>query len=84
MADQKNSPRQGGASWAAGVRVVSEISSWIVVPIVAALVGGKALDARFGTKPWIFIGLAGFAFLLTIYGIVKVVKNYMRKIKNNI
>ncbi len=68
-------------SWAVGVQLFSEISGWIVGPIILALIAGKALDAHFGTRPWIFAGLAAFGFLVTVYGIVKVVKNYMNKIK---
>lgn len=69
-------------SWAVGVQLFSEISGWIVGPIVIALILGKWLDGKFGTEPWIFIALAAFGFLITIYGIVKIVKNYQRKIKN--
>lgn len=77
MGEYQNKP-----SWAAGVEVFTEISSWIVGPIVLALIAGKALDKHFGTEPWIFIGLALFGFIVTIYGIIKVVKEYQRKIKN--
>ena len=78
---EKNLPRQNEPSWAAGVQVFSEISGWIVGPIVLALIAGKALDAHFGTKPYIFFALAAFGFLITIYGIVKVVKKFMKKVK---
>ena len=83
MSENKNNPRQGGPSWVAGVKLFSEISAWIVVPIIGALILGKKLDTRYHTTPWIFFSLTGFAFLITIFGIVRVVKNYMKKIKNN-
>ena len=63
------------------MEIMSEISTWIIVPIVLALFGGKALDAHFGTKPIIFLALTGFAFLITCFGMYKVVKNYMKKLK---
>ncbi len=69
-------------SWAVGVQLFTEISSWIVGPIVVALIAGKWLDAKYGTAPWIFIALAALGFVMTIYGIVKIVKNYINKIKN--
>ncbi len=81
MADNQNNSNK--PSWVAGVQVFSEISAWIVVPIVGALILGKKLDGHYGTSPSIFLSLAFFAFLITIFGIVKVVKNYMQKIKNN-
>ena len=58
-----------------------EISTWIVVPIVGALVFGKMLDKRFETEPIIFLSLAGLGFLVTCYGIFRIVKNYLKEIK---
>ena len=60
---------------------MSEVSSWIIVPIVGALVLGKFLDQRFGTEPVIFFVLAGLGFLTTGYGIFKVVWDYMQKLQ---
>jgi Kef-type K+ transport system membrane component KefB len=69
-------------SWVPAVQIMTEISTWIVVPIVLALIAGKALDAHFGTKPIIFLSLVGFAFLITCFGMYRVVKNYMKKLKD--
>jgi F0F1-type ATP synthase assembly protein I len=70
-----------GPWWKPGMQIFSEISTWIVVPIVLALIFGKMLDARFGTKPVIFLSLAGLAFLFSCFKIVRVVKDYMKKVK---
>ena len=59
---------------------MSDVSTWVVVPIVGALVLGKFLDKRFGTEPVIFLVLAGLGFLLTCYGIFKITKDYMKKL----
>jgi F0F1-type ATP synthase assembly protein I len=81
--NSKNSPRQGGASWwKPGVEIFSQVSGWIAGPIILALVLGKYLDGRFETKPWIFLGLTGFAFFISSFGIVKVVSRYMKKIQD--
>lgn len=64
------------------MEIFGEISSWIVVPLVAALILGKYLDNKFGTKPWIFIGLAGVGFILTCVGIYRVMKRYGEKLKD--
>ena len=71
-----------GPWWSQGVRLFSEVSTWIVAPIVLALIFGKMLDARYGTKPVIFITLAGAAFLFSCFKIVFIVKNYTKKLKN--
>lgn len=66
--------------WKLGLEIFSQVSGWIVGPVIAALVLGKYLDGRYGTKPWIFLGLTGFAFLVSTFGIVKIVSQYIKKI----
>src|SRR5438105_1930773 len=71
-----------GPWWKPAVQIFSDVSTWIAVPIVLALIFGKMLDAHFGTKPVIFLCLVGFSFLVSCVGIYKVVKNYMKKLQN--
>ncbi|KKR83671.1 MAG: hypothetical protein UU30_C0012G0001, partial [Candidatus Nomurabacteria bacterium GW2011_GWA2_40_97] len=59
----------------------SEVSTWIFVPIILALIAGKALDNHYGTKPVMLLTLAGVSFLISAYGIVKAVKNFTSKLK---
>ena len=68
--------------WKTALELFSQVSSWVVAPIVLALIFGKMLDARFGTEPVIFLILAGAGFLITCLGIVRVVKNYIKKLKD--
>ena len=70
-----------GPWWKPAVQLLSEVSTWIVVPIVCALVFGKMLDTHYGTKPLIFLVFAGLGFLITCFGMFKVVKDYMKKLK---
>ena len=79
MEENKQNFNNGGPWWKPGVELFSEVSTWIVVPIVLALIAGKALDTHFGTKPVIFLALTGFAFLVTCYGVYRVIKNYIKK-----
>jgi len=73
--------KQNNQWWKPGVEIFSQVSGWIAAPIILALVLGKYLDGRFDTKPWIFIGLTGVAFLISSFGIIKVVTRYMKKIE---
>jgi F0F1-type ATP synthase assembly protein I len=75
--------RHGGDGpwWKPGMQIMSEVSTWIIVPIVLALVFGKMLDTHFGTKPRIFLVFAGLGFLATCLGIYRVMKNYIKKLK---
>ncbi len=83
MEDNKqNMNNKGGPWWKDGVQIFTEVSVWIVVPILLALFVGKGLDAHYGTKPVIFLVLAGVGFLFSCFGIVRVVKKYMKEIKD--
>lgn len=77
----ENNQNNEGPWWKQGVALFSEVSTWIFVPIILALIAGKALDNHYGTKPlWLLI-LAGLSFLVSAYGIFKSVKKYTDKIK---
>jgi F0F1-type ATP synthase assembly protein I len=78
--ENKNSFNRG-PWWKPAFEVFSEISTWIAVPIIIAVITGKALDSRFGTKPWIFIGFVIFAFIISSFGLVRSVKRYADRIK---
>ena len=66
--------------WKPAMDIFGRVSTWVVVPIILALVAGKALDKHFGTDPWIFLGLTGVSFLFSSYGIVRVVNKYIKDI----
>ena len=68
--------------WQPAVEIFSQVSVWIVVPIVLALIFGKMLDTHFGTTPIIFLALAGVGFLFSCFGIMRVVKKYVKEIQN--
>lgn len=76
------SHKNTGPWWASGVEIFSQVSTWIVVPVVLALVLGKMLDTRYGTKPIIFLSLTGLAFLFSCFKIVYIIKNYMKKLQD--
>lgn len=82
-----NKPSSKGPWWASGVELFSQVSTWIVVPVVLALILGKMLDTRYGTKPIIFLSLTGLAFFFSCFKIIYIIKNYMKKLqkteKNN-
>ena len=70
-----------GPWWKQGVQIFSEVSTWIFVPIILALIAGKALDNRYGTKPlWLLI-LAGVGFLVSAYGITKAIRKFSNEIQ---
>ncbi|MES2315441.1 MAG: AtpZ/AtpI family protein [Patescibacteria group bacterium] len=78
---QENTGNNNKPWWEPAVEIFSQVSGWIAGPIILALIAGKWLDSHFGTKPWIFLGLTGVAFIISIFGIIKVVSKYMKKIE---
>lgn len=80
--ENKQNLNNVGPWWKPGVEIFSQVSTWIIVPIVVALVFGKMLDAHFGTKPILFLVLAGIGFLITCFGMFRVIKNYIKKLQD--
>jgi len=70
-----------GIWWKPAVELFSQVSTWIVVPIILALIVGKGLDQHYGTKPLIFLILAGAGFLFSLIGIVRVIRKYIEELK---
>jgi F0F1-type ATP synthase assembly protein I len=66
--------------WKPAVEIFSRVSGYIVGPVVLALIVGKYLDNNFNTKPWIFLGLTGVAFIISSFSIVRTVSKYMKEI----
>jgi len=83
MEEQKTKTGSGEkAWWEPAVEIFGRVSAWIVVPVIFSLVLGKHLDRRYGTSPWIFLSLTAVAFFISIFGIVKTVRAYIRKIES--
>jgi F0F1-type ATP synthase assembly protein I len=81
MEENKN---KKGIWWKPAVEIFSEISTWIAAPIIAALIAGKALDKYYGTAPWMLLILAGIGFLISFFGIVRAVKRFVEKTKEEV
>jgi F0F1-type ATP synthase assembly protein I len=81
MKEEKKNFNNTGPWWKPAMQILGDVSTWIVVPIVCALVFGKMLDAHYGTKPVIFLIFAGLGFLITCFGMYRAVKDYMKKIQ---
>ncbi len=69
--------------WKPAITVFGQVSGWVVVPLLLALMLGKYLDGRLGTKPWLFLGLTCVGFAVSSFGIVRVTVAYMREIKKD-
>lgn len=72
------------AWWQPALILFAKFSGWIIVPVIAGALIGKWLDDRYGTDPWIFLTSVGFAFLISMFGLIKNVGEEYRKIENGV
>ena len=70
-----------GAWWQPAVMMFIRFSSWIFAPVIIAIFIGKWLDNKYQTAPWLFLATVGFAFLISIFGLIKTVKEEYSKIE---
>ena len=78
----KNSNNE--AWWQPALVISTQVSAWIAAPIIIALFIGKALDKKYGTEPWIFLGLTAVAFAISCFGIVMITVRYTRKLEKEL
>jgi len=57
-------------SWALALKVTARLASWIAFPVILGTFLGQWLDKKFGTEPWLFLGTIGFAFIISMYGLI--------------
>jgi F0F1-type ATP synthase assembly protein I len=66
------------AYWRDALLAFSRMSGWVVGPVIVALFFGKWLDKKFDTAPYLFIGVTGLAFIVSMYGLFREGVNYKR------
>jgi len=69
MKNENNQPESYW--WGRGLSLFFRLSSWIVGPILVAVVIGKWLDRRYQTGPWLFLLAIGVAFVISTSGMIK-------------
>ena len=80
----KNNEQNNELWWKPAIIVFASVSAWIAVPIIAALYLGKYLDKKYASQPKFFLILIVVAFLITIFGIIRILKKQIGKMKHNI
>ncbi len=61
--------------------LVGQVGVLTLVIVLAAVFGGLALDAKFGTKPWFTIGLLVASIPVSILSMIFLVKKIVTRIK---
>jgi hypothetical protein len=83
MDTEKKLPINDRTWWQKPLAMFSRLSTWIIVPIIIAALAGNWLDAKYQTKPWIFLGLIGLAIIVSSIGITKNAIIYLKSIDNS-
>ncbi len=69
------------AWWQPALVIFAKMSGWIFFPVVVGLFLGRWLDDKFNTAPWFFLSVIGFAFVISIIGIIKTAKEEFKHIE---
>jgi F0F1-type ATP synthase assembly protein I len=57
------------------------VSSWVVAPLILALLLGKWLDNRYQTEPWLLLGFTLVAFFVSMWKIIKESTEFIDRIE---
>ena len=80
----ENDPKIKEIWWKPAITVFANTSIWIVVPILVALFLGKYLDSKYDSGHKYFFILIVISFLITVFGLVKILRKYMNKMKDEV
>ena len=67
--------------WRDGLVNFAKVSASIAIPIIIALYLGRYLDTKFGTTPWIFLGLTALAFTVSLVSIYVSMVKYIKDLE---
>ena len=70
--------------WSFALELFGQVSAWVAVPIIVALIAGKWLDQKFSTRPWLFLLLTAIAFLISIAGIWRILTKYISNLEREL
>lgn len=68
--------------WQVGLALFGQVTGLIVVPIILALYGGKALDRRFDTEPLLFIACTLLAITISTVVIIRIAMRSIKQIED--
>lgn len=81
--EDKREQNNKQAWWQPAILIFAKLSVWIAAPVLIGAFAGKWLDKKYGTEPWLFLGSVGFAFFISMVGLVIEAKKEFRKIDQN-
>lgn len=69
--EAKDNGQKNTVWWMPAIMIFLRFSAWIFVPVIIAIFLGKWLDKKFNMEPFLYLSTVGFAFLISMFGIIK-------------
>ena len=66
---------------AISLRVLGNLSAWIVGPVIIGVIVGKWLDGKYHTEPLLLLISIGFCFIISMYGLITNALKEFKKIE---
>jgi F0F1-type ATP synthase assembly protein I len=84
-ADRNNKKQSDNekAWWQPALVIFARSLGWIVAPVIFGSYLGRWLDKKYGTEPWLFISTVGFAFFISMFGLIKETAEQYKKIEKD-
>jgi len=72
---EKNNKKRQAFEFVRIYALASTIGFQIAVPIVVGILGGRFLDRKFGTEPWLLVICLLLGLAAAMAGLVKIIQN---------
>ena len=66
--------------WIKALEMFARLSTWIVFPVLIGALIGSWLDKKYNGNNFIFLGVIGLAFIVSMFGLVKNANKEYKKI----
>jgi len=68
--------------WKPSLDLFIRLSSLIAAPVILAVFVGRWLDDKYQSEPWLFLACTGLAFVISMFGLIKITLQEFKKITN--
>ncbi len=81
--DEKSKNQVNKSAQALALQIGTTATAWIIIPALLAVYGGQWLDRKFDSEPILFVIAMALAFVVTLVGIIKMAKEYLKQEAKN-
>ncbi len=78
--DDKNPPGKDDKWLSSGLVLFARFSSWVIAPVLLGTLIGKWLDKKYDGGQWVFLGVLGISFVISMIGLIHEAGKEFKKI----